>query len=264
MRPLKIGMDRDSVSLVDDDDREVFRSDSIIEYMATKLSSLPPRSVSSSEGKYLKPLRVFWRREDDEAHRSLNLSLSPTLVPGTHHANCVIKEKIKSALQLLTFRERRVLVQFWAPTKIGDHCVLTTSDQPFGLGLIDKGLCLYRMNSMGYKFFIDGENEENIGPPGRVFLKQLPEWTPNVQYCSRNEYPQLNHAVHFNIRGSLALPVLEPSDGHCVGVLEFTLTLEYLDYAYEDREVCRALKDVNLKSSTIFDHPNMQICNDGC
>ncbi|KAA8526123.1 hypothetical protein F0562_007777 [Nyssa sinensis] len=256
-------MDRDSVSLVDDDGGEVFGSDSIIEYMATKLSSLAPRSVSSGEGKYLKPLWVFWRREDDEAHRSLNLSLSPTLVPGTDHANSVIKEKIKSALQLLTFRERRVLVQFWAPTKIGDHCVLTTSDQPFGLGLIDKGLCSYRMNSMGYKFFIDGENEEDLGPPGRVFLKQWPEWTPNVQDCSRNKYPQLNHAVRCNIRGSLALPVLEPSDGHCVGVLELTLTSEYLDYAYEVREVCRALKDVNLKSSTIFDHPNMQICNDG-
>ncbi|KAK3042712.1 hypothetical protein RJ639_000770 [Escallonia herrerae] len=178
----------------------------------------------------------------------------------------MIGEKIKTVLTVLTFRERRILVQFWAPSMDGGGQFLTTSDQPFGLGQIDEGLSKYRMHSQHKNWVLGGKDE---GPPGRVFRNQLPEWTFDVRNYSSIDYPQRDDAaVLGNIRGSLAMPVIEPSCELCVGVLELVLSSEYDDYAYEVGEVCRALKvcpsphfskalkNVNLKSPKAFDCPS--------
>ncbi|KAK2981365.1 hypothetical protein RJ640_003325 [Escallonia rubra] len=155
----------------------------------------------------------------------------------------VIQEKIKTALTLLTFRDRRILVQFWAPSTIEGRCFLTTSNHPFGLGQVDGGLYMYRMDSIRNKWVVNGDNEgEEIGPPGRVFCSQLPEWTSDVRHYSSKNYSRRSDAVLRNIRGSLALPVIEPSQRSCVGVLELVMSTEYLDYDYEVGEVSRALK----------------------
>ncbi|GKC73705.1 hypothetical protein Tco_1119588, partial [Tanacetum coccineum] len=58
-----------------------------------------------------------------------------------------IKEKIRAALKLLTFREQHVLVQFWSPCDVGEHQQLTTLGQPFGLGVPSEELYLYRRDS---------------------------------------------------------------------------------------------------------------------
>ncbi|RVW14881.1 Protein NLP7 [Vitis vinifera] len=135
--------------------------------------------------------------------------------------------------------------------------------------------------------------------PARVFRQKLPEWTPNVQYYSSREYSRLNHALHYNVRGTLALPVFEPSGPSCVGVLELIMTSQKINYAPEVDKVCKALEldfiicaagagcafissygiltkfielvyhniaeAVNLKSSEILEHPKAQnqICNEG-
>ncbi|KMS97563.1 hypothetical protein BVRB_5g125870 [Beta vulgaris subsp. vulgaris] len=177
----------------------------------------------------------------------------------------IIKERMTQALRYFkeSTEQNQILAQIWAPVKSGDHYVLTTSGQPFVLGPHSNGLNQYRTVSLMYMFSVDGESVTTLGLPGRVFRQKLPEWTPNVQYYTSKEYPRVNHAKHYNVRGTLALPVLEPSGQSCVGVLELIMTSQKINYAPEVDKVCKALEAVNLKSSEILDHPNIQICNEG-
>ncbi|XWS50119.1 hypothetical protein CRYUN_Cryun12cG0061300 [Craigia yunnanensis] len=157
--------------------------------------------------------------------------------------------------------EQHVLAQVWAPVKSEGRYVLTTSGQPFVIDSHSNGLHQYRMVSSMYIFSVDGESDGQLGLPGRVFRQKLPEWTPNVQYYSSREYSRLDHALHYNVQGTLALPVFEPSRQSCVGVLELIMTSQKINYAPEVDKVCKALEAVNLKSSEILDHPSTQICN---
>nr|GMD68464.1 protein NLP7 [Ipomoea batatas]GME03742.1 protein NLP7 [Ipomoea batatas] len=178
--------------------------------------------------------------------------------------SCKIKEKITQALRY--FKEstgEHVLAQVWAPVKTGGRYVLTTLGQPFVLHPNSNGLHQYRMVSLKYMFSVDGETDGDLGLPGRVFRQKLPEWTPNVQYYSSKEFPRLSHALDYNVRGTLALPIFEPSGHSCVGVLELIMTSQKINYAPEVDKVCKALEAVNLRSSEILDHPGMQICNEG-
>ncbi|KAI8546173.1 hypothetical protein RHMOL_Rhmol07G0097200 [Rhododendron molle] len=178
--------------------------------------------------------------------------------------SCVIKERMAQALRYFKeSTEQHVLAQVWAPVKRGGRYVLTTSGQPFVLDPRTNGLHQYRMVSLMYMFSVDGEDGGALGLPGRVFQKKLPEWTPNVQYYSTKEYPRLTHALVHNVKGSLALPVFEPSGESCVGVLELIMTSPKINYAPEVDKVCKALEAVNLRSSEILDHPTTQICNEG-
>lgn len=157
--------------------------------------------------------------------------------------SCIMKERMTQALRFFKdSTEQHVLAQVWAPVKNGGRYVLTTSGQPFVLDPKSNGLYQYRMVSLTYVFSVDGETDGDLGLPGRVFWQKLPEWTPNVQYYSRKEYPRLNHALHYNVRGTLALPVFEPSGQTCVGVLELIMTSQKINYAPEVDKVCKALE----------------------
>ncbi|MCL7046598.1 hypothetical protein MKW94_003058 [Papaver nudicaule] len=158
---------------------------------------------------------------------------------------------------------QQVLAQVWAPVKKGDRYVLTTSGQPFVLDAQNNGLLQYRTVSLMYIFNLDGENDRDLGLPGRVFRHKSPEWTPNVQYYSNKEYQRLKHALSYNVRGTLALPVFEASGKSCIGVIELITTSHKVNYAPEVDKVCKALEAVNLKTSEIMDSPNVQICNAG-
>ncbi|XP_008806288.2 protein NLP3 [Phoenix dactylifera] len=179
-------------------------------------------------------------------------------------ASCVIKERMMQALRY--FKEstdQHVLVQVWAPVKKGDQCFLTTSGQPFVLDPRSTGLLQYRTVSLTYIFSVDEDSGGYLGLPGRVYRYRLPEWTPSVQYYSSKEYLRLAHALNYNVQGTLALPVFEPSDQSCVGVVELVMTSQKINYSHEVDIVCKALQTVNLKSSEILDHPNIQISNEG-
>ncbi|KAL5726883.1 hypothetical protein ACHQM5_000128 [Ranunculus cassubicifolius] len=176
----------------------------------------------------------------------------------------VIKERMLQALQ--HFKEsmdQNILAQIWAPVKNGDQYVLTTSGQPFVLDHQSNGLLQYRTVSLMYKFSVEGETEGELGLPGRVFRQKLPEWSPDVQYYSSKEYPRLSHAQHYNVRGTLALPIFDSSKETCIGVVELIMMSQKINYAPEVDLVCKALEAVNLKSSDLLDKPNFQIANDG-
>ncbi|KAL3619516.1 hypothetical protein CASFOL_037086 [Castilleja foliolosa] len=178
--------------------------------------------------------------------------------------SCVIKERLTQALRYFKdWTEQQVLAQVWAPVKNGGRYMLTTLGQPFVLNPNSNGLHQYRLVSLTYTFSVDGETDGDLGLPGRVFRQKLPEWTPNVQYYSSEEFPRLSHALHHNVRGTLALPVFEPSGHSCIGVLELIMTSQKTNYAHEVDKVCKALEAVNLKSSEILNHQSTQICNEG-
>ncbi|XXG90057.1 hypothetical protein AAC387_Pa12g1911 [Persea americana] len=199
--------------------------------------------------------------EDDGGGK---LPPAPLVEDESSDISCVLKERMMQALRY--FKEstkQHVLVQVWAPIKNGDHYVLTTSGQPFVLDPHSIGLLKYRSVSLTYVFSVDGESDSDLGLPGRVFQQKLPEWTPNVQFYSCKEFSRLDHALHYNVRGTLALPVFEPSGQSCVGVIELIMTAQKIHYALDVDKVCRALEAVNLKSSEVLDHPSIQICNEG-
>nr|GEX01837.1 protein NLP3-like [Tanacetum cinerariifolium] len=152
----------------------------------------------------------------------------------------------------LRFREPHVLVQFWSPVTLRKRCLLTTLDQPFGLGVADEGLYMYRLESEQRMFVVDGEQREDIGPPGRVYRQKLPEWSFDKNMLLTRQNVK-DWAASYDVHGYICLPVFEPDNGCCVGVLELITSADYVDYAFEVREVWRALKEQKLKSPNVFE-----------
>ncbi|PWA96600.1 NIN-like protein [Artemisia annua] len=157
----------------------------------------------------------------------------------------MIKEKITSALKGLRFREKGVLVQFWSPVAVRKRWLLTTWDQPFGVCVADEELYSYRLKSELRAIVVDGEDNEVLGPVGRVYSKKSPEWSTECK-----------------IYGYIDLPVFEPSGNSCVGVLEIITSSNYVDYAFEVHEVSKALKKQNLKSPNVFEDHSIYISDE--
>ncbi|RDY05172.1 Protein NLP7, partial [Mucuna pruriens] len=200
--------------------------------------------------------------ENDDNKKSVS-GLAALAASENPDGYCLIKERMTQALRhFKELSEQNVLAQVWAPVRNGNRYALTTSGQPFVLDPHSNGLHQYRTVSLMYTFSVDGENDEILGLPGRVFQHKIPEWTPNVQYYSSKEYQRLNHAQHYNVRGTLALPVFEPAGHACVAVVELIMTSQKINYAPEVDKICKALEAVNLRSSEISEHPYNQICNE--
>lgn len=223
-----------------------------------KASLERPAVPVSGESRYLTQLWVFGNREPwEELHPSdASLPRSNTEIYATQHPE--IKNKIRDALKLLTFREERVLVQFWWPSAVGSHILLTTVDQPFGVGTVDEGLFSYRRDSERNPLFVDkneGEDEDaevDPAPPTRAYRFGFPEWTSDITNYAPKDFPQQESAIRCNLVGYLALPVFD-SKGFPVGVLELLTSSKYISYAYEVQQINKALKNTNLKTSQLFD-----------
>ncbi|KAH7446134.1 hypothetical protein KP509_01G040700 [Ceratopteris richardii] len=84
---------------------------------------------------------------------------------------------------------------------------------------------------------------------GVFFKKKVPEWTPNVQLYKKDEYLRVNDAERCDVRGSLAVPVLDRYSGTCVAVIELVMMLEKIEYRAEIEGLARALQEVNLSST---------------
>nr|GEY24148.1 protein NLP3-like [Tanacetum cinerariifolium] len=208
----------------------------------------PPPSAAGARRRYLTSLWVYGNREVED--EPLVSSFSKLLADQNIIDPQIIKEKITHALSNLSFRDPHVLVQFWSPVTVRKRCLLTTLDQPFGLGAADEALYLYRLESEQRMFVVDGEHREELGPPGRVYRQKLPEWSLDV-----HNLPTRQSSNH----GYINLPVLEPDSGCCVGVIEIITSSTYVDYAFEVHEVSRALKEENLKSPNVFENPSLYI-----
>lgn len=194
---------------------------------------------------------------DEESLVTARLWVGPSRNAGHDES---VKKRLVQALNFLkeSIRDKDVLVQIWIPVKKQGKQVLTTSNQPFSLNPSCKNLASYRDISLTYQFEADENSTEFVGLPGRVFLNRLPEWTPDVRFFRREEYSRVTHAQQCNVRGSLALPVLEQGSGICLGVVEIVTTHQKLDFHPELENVCKALEAVDLKSSNILSLYNIE------
>lgn len=135
-----------------------------------------------------------------------------------------------------------VLIQVWVPITKGGKWVLTTNHQPFSLDLNCPKLAHYREISVNYLFPADDDSKEGVGLPGRVYRNKAPEWTPDVRFFSWEEYPRVGHAQEFDVRGTLAVPILEQGSRDCLGVIEVIMTKQKIQYRPELESVCKALE----------------------
>ncbi|RVW50984.1 Protein NLP4 [Vitis vinifera] len=78
-------------------------------------------------------------------------------------------------------------------------------------------------------------------------------------FLSTEEYPRVDYAQHFDVRGTLALPVFEQGSQTCLGVIEVVMTTEKSNYRPELESVCKALEAVDLRSSEVLNTQNA--CN---
>lgn len=138
--------------------------------------------------------------------------------------------------------DKNVLIQVWVPVTRGGKRVLTTYDQPFTLDLNCPKLANYREISVNYHFPAEEDSKEAVGLPGRVFRNKAPEWTPDVRFFTWDEYPRVGHAQQYDVRGTLAVPVLEQGSCNCLGVIEVILTTQKIQYRPELESVCKALE----------------------
>ncbi|KAI3916853.1 hypothetical protein MKW92_042945 [Papaver armeniacum] len=138
-----------------------------------------------------------------------------------------------------------ILAQVWVPVTQGNEIVLSTCEQPY---LLDQMLEGYREVSRGFTFPVKEKPGCYPGLPGRVFSSKLPEWTSNVMYYNMVEYLRVKYAIDHEVRGSIALPIINPEDQSCCAVLELVTVKEKPNFDPEIENVCRALQSVNLKT----------------
>ncbi|VAH49136.1 unnamed protein product [Triticum turgidum subsp. durum] len=171
---------------------------------------------------------------------------STSLVPRPIAGN-LLADRMLMALSL--FRKSLgggVLAQVWMPVEQEGHVVLSTCEQPF---LLDQALAGYREVSRHFVFSAKEETGLQPGLPGRVFISGVPEWTSNVLYYSKPEYLRMEYALHHDVRGSLAMPIYDPSKGSCCAVLELITKKEKPDFAAEMDNLRHALQAVNLETA---------------
>nr|GEW70691.1 hypothetical protein [Tanacetum cinerariifolium] len=203
----------------------------------------------NEDRRYLIPLYVFGARDIYGPESPLPPSFSSMMVEPSTIDPHTIKERITSALKEFRFRDKGVLVQFWSPVAVRNRWLLTTWDQPFGIGGADEGLYSFRCKSELHAIVADVEDTEELRPPGRVYSQKMPEWSLDVD-GGGNKY------------GYIDLPVFESSSDSCVGVLEIVTSSNYVDYAFEVQEVSRALKNQNLKSPHVFEDPTFCVADE--
>ncbi|KAL4592735.1 hypothetical protein LXL04_005739 [Taraxacum kok-saghyz] len=140
----------------------------------------------------------------------------------------VIHEKIRSSFYKfdLTLYDFDGLIQFWAPVTTAGRRLLTTSDQPFAVNYLDTGLDKFRLCSLNYRYNIDVnkldvDNETTIisGAPASAFLNHLPEVVLDLK-AHDNGCPLVRSALECDLMAYIVLPVHDPCQRCCVGVVE--------------------------------------------
>ncbi|KAJ4883914.1 Protein NLP5 [Raphanus sativus] len=155
------------------------------------------------------------------------------------------------------------LIQLWVPVDRGGKRVLTTKEQPFSHDPMSQRLAHYREISEKYQFSAEQEDSSSsskdlVGLPGRVFLGQVPEWTPDVRFFKNEEYPRVQHAQDCDVRGTLAIPVFEQGSKTCLGVIEVVMTTQMVKLSPELDSICRALQAVDLRSTEVPISPSLK------
>lgn len=177
----------------------------------------------------------------------------------TGHGSSVMERLVQAVKHIKDFTSERgggSLIQLWVPVDSGGKRVLTTKEQPFSHDPMCQRLAHYREISVNYQFSAEKEDSSSkdlLGLPGRVFLGQVPEWTPDVRFFKNEEYPRVQHAQDCDVRGTLAIPVFEQGSKICLGVIEVVMTTQMVKLRPDLESICRALQVlVSLFAMSLF------------
>ncbi|CAN8240177.1 unnamed protein product [Cochlearia groenlandica] len=205
----------------------------------------------------------------DCAERSSLEGLNRRLWIGPSGYGSTVMERLVQAVKhIKDFTSERgggSLIQLWVPVDRGGKRVLTTKEQPFSHDPMCQRLAHYREISVNYQFSAEQEDSDSnsnskdlVGLPGRVFLGQVPEWTPDVRFFKNEEYPRVQHAQDCDVRGTLAIPVFEQGSKICLGVIEVVMTTQMVKLSPELDSICRALQAVDLRSTQVPFSPSLK------
>lgn len=154
-----------------------------------------------------------------------------------------LQDRILQALRFVARSRTDVLMQTWMPVMQGNRRFLLTREQPYVLEPHKNDqLWFYRTVSETYEFPTEKTEGNVLGLPGRVFSLQQPEWTPNVQFYTSLEYLRVKEAQRCDIRGSLAVPVLDQVTRQCLAVIELVGRAEKVQYGPDVDIIARALQ----------------------
>ncbi|XP_042017297.1 protein NLP6-like isoform X2 [Salvia splendens] len=175
----------------------------------------------------------------------------------------VVKEKMEGLMEKIatkSWKHNNWIVQFWVPKMENDRCCLKTSDQPYAVGCLAKGVASFRKQCMENYYFVDNEaKQDELGPPGRVFRFKHLEISPDLSYYTREEFPIRNFAMLSFNRGYLALPVFE-NEG--IGNHKIVGVLEFLGFYHSDLPVIRKLMEATKLCSTHIDYHSGFLANE--
>ncbi|KAJ9555723.1 hypothetical protein OSB04_010337 [Centaurea solstitialis] len=162
-------------------------------------------TLHSSSPSFFSDLRVYWSHDDPQ----------------------LIQDKIKCAFQDLQLDFfYRGLIQFWASVSVCGRRLLTTSDQPFILSTRYNDHGKYRLCCLNYTYCVDAMNNVGVveddvrmisdGAAVKAFLNGTPELLPDLKEWT----PLVSSAIECGLASCVMLPVFDPAQSCCVGVVE--------------------------------------------
>ncbi|KAL4592737.1 hypothetical protein LXL04_005741 [Taraxacum kok-saghyz] len=158
----------------------------------------------------------------------------------------LVHNAIKSAFSKVDLCYFDGFIQFWAPVEAGGKSLLTTYDQPFAVQYLNSGIEKYRLCSLSYQYNIDASKLEVEDVPfiingavANAFLNHLAEVVLDLRV--HHGSPLALSALACEFICSFLLPICDPSQSRCVGVVECCATkLDHLFKIFNDLN--RALK----------------------
>ncbi|KAM7465192.1 hypothetical protein LguiB_012754 [Lonicera macranthoides] len=195
---------------------------------------------------------VFWSKEGEGEGEGGDLNPVTETLSNNNWKNT--QEYLKYLLGKIDAVRNTLLIQFWAPTTtitsstIGERCVFKTSNQPFALYEIERGICAYRKqcSSLEFNFFQD---EEKYGYDfgtkiGQVFGHRVADSFKDDRLLDfvPKKYRRTPR--------SLLLPLFKPCSRCCSGVLELIGSYTVFSHS-EIYDLAKVLfKEANFMSSS--------------
>lgn len=218
-------------------------------HMSEPMLGLEDRSVSlqsCGEGEKSGLSEEEQLAEPDRSRSKSRAMAMTRAVPASLPPLSLLRDQLVQAVRLIGRLRPDTLVQAWVPVCTNGSSskrVLSTREQPYALEHKNNQLWVFRTVSESFEFATEeGDASRVAGVPGRVFVRQVAEWSPNVQLYSSLEYPRWKEAQRCDIRGSLAVPVFDPSSHDCVAVIELVGRAEKVQFGPDVDIVVRAVQ----------------------
>ncbi|KAM7465186.1 hypothetical protein LguiB_012748 [Lonicera macranthoides] len=199
---------------------------------------------------------VFWSKGGEVEGEGADLDSVTETLANKNWGN--VQEYLKSALGNAKYiYGDNVLIQFWAPTTTssmsGGHCVLTTSNQPFGIYRIERGVCEYRKHCTSFEINVFQDDYGSI--IGQVFRDKEEE------ECT-DDYMLGDFAHKCGIRRSFFLPLFKPPSRCCSGVLEISDTSESSIFLVDPITMAKAIiEEANIMKPSPFESEEIEEIN---